>query len=298
MESRSKRQRLILVSSNVSPQRPNLPARFESLNDDTLTTTLEFVGRRSYRSFGGLNKHCREVYLNTKGRRKKTFVYGYAPLSVIIGRYDDTSFKAQNALSKGVVYYNRRDILAWAVQQRNSSLLHRICIIAAQEGRIDLLDEMWNNVNDEDDKRYVFSHVDSQAACSGKLNVLNWLCTKSASMDKYECAEIAANFGHIYIIQWLREEQGLELFGELYCNAALGGHLYVMKWLREQEVPWTDYTFSVAAEAGNLDILQWLQDKGCPWPRGNSIRLYEENVKPEVIDWCRMNRYSDRIYRN
>eukprot|EP00594_Rhizosolenia_setigera_P019316 CAMPEP_0178956388 /NCGR_PEP_ID=MMETSP0789-20121207/10218_1 /TAXON_ID=3005 /ORGANISM="Rhizosolenia setigera, Strain CCMP 1694" /LENGTH=305 /DNA_ID=CAMNT_0020638295 /DNA_START=518 /DNA_END=1433 /DNA_ORIENTATION=+ len=282
--SRSKRRRLILVSSNVSSQWPGLPAICESLNDDTLTTILEFVGDKSYRSFGGVNKHCKEVYLNTQGMTKETFLFGYAPLSVIIDRYDDdTSVEARGALSKGVVFYNRRDVLDWALQHQMTKLLSRICSIAAGEGRIDILVEMWNYI--DDDKRSIFRGLGRYAAIGGKLNVLKWIETKGLFFDKDRCAMVAACHAQPHIIQWLKEEQDFELDGELYLHAIRGGQLNVMKWLREQEVYWDEYTFTIAAEKGNLEVLQWLHDEGCPWPKEtedeDELSLHEDEIEPE-----------------
>eukprot|EP00594_Rhizosolenia_setigera_P014942 CAMPEP_0178967800 /NCGR_PEP_ID=MMETSP0789-20121207/17831_1 /TAXON_ID=3005 /ORGANISM="Rhizosolenia setigera, Strain CCMP 1694" /LENGTH=301 /DNA_ID=CAMNT_0020653521 /DNA_START=30 /DNA_END=935 /DNA_ORIENTATION=+ len=293
--SRSKRRRLI--SSNVSPRRrPDLPAIFESLNDDTLTTILEFVGNKSYATYAGINKQCREVYLSS-GMTKETFVYGYGPLSVIQNRYDNNpSYSARVALSKGVLFFNRKDVLGWAFQERKTYLLREICNVAAGEGRLDLLNQVLYNIEDEDDKRFIFEEVDCYAAKNGTLNVLKWYDTKGFNFYKDCYAEIAAKHGHLHILKWLREEKRLELERELYCEVIWGsGQLHVMKWLREQEVDWDDWTFRYAAWNGNINILQWLHNEGCPWPRGDAYLVSDEDVTPEVIDWCRSNGYGDRI---
>jgi len=296
-----------MVSSScyVLPhQRPDLPARFESLIDDTLTIVLEFVGKKSYRSFGGVNKHCREIYLNTKGMMKETFLYGYGPLSVIKDRANERIERMEEnddfllyPVGKGVVLYNRRDVLAWALQERKNDVLKGICFVAAREGRFDLLNEVWENVEDWDDKEeetIIFESVDFCAAIHGKLKVFKWLDGKGLKIDKYWCVKTAAYRGHLHIIQWLQEEQGLELHEEsLYMYAINGKHLHVLKWLREQKVDWSEYNFTYAVEAGNLDIIQWLHKRGCPWDQ--NIHVNEEDLKPEVVEWCRANGYGDRL---
>jgi len=304
----SKRQRLMSLSLHVSPLRPDVPARFESLSDDPLTTILEFVGRRSYRSFGGLNKHCREVYLSTKGMTKETFVYGYATLSVIINKIeraiedDDWDLYLFETVGKGVAFYNRRDVLAWALQREYEYLSRFICYVAAREGRIDILDEVWNYIGDdadEADKRTIFENIDTEkvVAWYGKLNVLKWFEMKGLSIFTEICAYSACSNGQIHILQWLEEEQGLELNGGYYEDAIEYGQLNVMRWLREKEVPWSDDgdTFLEAAEKGNLDVLQWLHDEGCPWDYNHTINISEDRVKPEVVKWCRVHGYGDRI---
>eukprot|EP00594_Rhizosolenia_setigera_P018063 CAMPEP_0178964670 /NCGR_PEP_ID=MMETSP0789-20121207/15811_1 /TAXON_ID=3005 /ORGANISM="Rhizosolenia setigera, Strain CCMP 1694" /LENGTH=205 /DNA_ID=CAMNT_0020649481 /DNA_START=163 /DNA_END=777 /DNA_ORIENTATION=- len=202
---------------------------------------------------------------------KETFLFGYAPLSVITDRYERDgryNWILREALYKGVLFYNRKDVLEWALEERNYRVLSRICCVAAEEGRIDLLYKVWNYIDDyEDDKENIFGGVGNNATNHGQLNVLKWLESKGFYIDKYECAAGAARGGYLHIIQWLKEEKALQLHGELYFYAIDGGgHLHVMKWLREQEVDWSEEAFPYAANKGNLNILQWLHDEGCPWP--------------------------------
>lgn len=57
-------------------------------------------------------------------------------------------------MGKGVVLYNRRDVIDWLLQERKNDLLREICEVAAGEERTKVLDEVW--MEEEDDKRYVF----------------------------------------------------------------------------------------------------------------------------------------------
>jgi len=292
ISARSKRQRLILVSPPASLQRSDLSATFDSMNDDTLTTVLEFVGDKCYRSFGGTNKNCKDVYLSS-GMTKETYLYGYAPLSVIRERYDN-SFSARDALSKGVVLYNRIGIFEWALREKDIFLLRGICYVSAEEGRVDLLNKVWNNVrDDEDDKDEIFYYVECSTARDGKLEVLKWFEIKGLFINKFACAKEAAIHGQLHIMKWLREKQGLKLNGYLYDEAIDGDHFHVLKWLREQSCPWKEYTFHYAAQKGNMEIIQFLHDEGCPWNRSFLVR--EDRLKPEVIDWCEANGYMNRI---
>jgi len=302
----NKRRRIIL--SYVSPPRPDdLPAIFESLNDDTLTTVLEFVGGKSYKSFGGTNKRCREIYLTTKGMTKETFMYGYGPLLVILDIIERTNelqkavgegvfwdYEFFESVGKGVVFYGRRDVMDWAVQEQNKYLLYGICRVAAGEGRFDLLEEVWNHIENDDEKEWVFRGGECSAAIHGKQEVLKWLETKGLSIDISDCGNKAAFHGQLHLLKWLREEKGLDLDRYLYFEAIGGGHLHVMKWLREQGCPWNKRTFYDAAKKGNLDILQWLHGEGCLWPRGVDFEYSVRGLKPEVIDWLRANGHGDR----
>jgi len=195
-------------------------------------------------------------------------------------------------MGKGVLLYNRRDIFKWALQERSNCVLIGICNVASKEGKIDVLEEMWNNIDDEDDKEDVFRYVNRSAACVGKLNVLKWFETKGLYFNKNKCAKVAARNGQLQILEWLRE-QGLELNWELYDEAIKGDHLRVMKWLREQEFGCYRYTFYFATRKGNLDILQWLHDEGYPWH--HNVCVDELCLKPEVVQWLRANGYSGRL---
>jgi len=81
------------------------------------------------------------------------------------------------------------------------------------EGRIDILEEMWNNVNGRS--------VDAYAARGGKLNVLKWYETKGLSINIAFCAQKAAYGGQTHIIQWLREEKGYQLKRECHDSNVL-----------------------------------------------------------------------------
>jgi len=284
----------MMMMSYVSPRlRPDVPATFESLNDDTLGLILKFVGDKSYATYARINKRCKEVYL-ASGMAKETFVFGYAPLSVIIGRYvDDPSCSFE--VSEGVVVYNRLDVLDWALQEYDENLLKSICFVAAVDGRIGLLNEVWNDIED-DDKECIFGGIDCAAANGGKLNVFKWIEEKELPIDKEDCASQAAFHGQTHFLQWLQEEKSLQLSEGLYNKAIRGGHINVLKWLREQEVPspWDEYTFQHAALKGNLEVLQWLHDEGCPWDPSNSV--YKGYVDSEAQEWLRTNGYGNRLY--
>eukprot|EP00594_Rhizosolenia_setigera_P001773 CAMPEP_0178953146 /NCGR_PEP_ID=MMETSP0789-20121207/8253_1 /TAXON_ID=3005 /ORGANISM="Rhizosolenia setigera, Strain CCMP 1694" /LENGTH=296 /DNA_ID=CAMNT_0020634365 /DNA_START=30 /DNA_END=920 /DNA_ORIENTATION=- len=293
MESSSSKRRRLMMS--YVPRRPDLPAIFESLNDDTLTTVLGFVGNKSYAVYAMINKHCKEIYLSS-GMTKETFLYGYAPLSVIIDKIEGgEQIDPELRVGKGVVSYNRRDVFQWALGERNNDLLWGICVVAAEEGRTDILEEVFNGVGDWNDKRYVFLDVDNSAAGHDKLNVLKWLKDKRLFIDTYDCASEATANGHLQILEWLKEEKGLKLNEQLYNYAIQGGHLHVMKWLSEQRVDWEEFTFPCAAKKGNLEVLQWLHDEGCPWPEDPRHRVYEHLLEPDVIEWLRTNGFDDRI---
>eukprot|EP00594_Rhizosolenia_setigera_P007456 CAMPEP_0178953402 /NCGR_PEP_ID=MMETSP0789-20121207/8397_1 /TAXON_ID=3005 /ORGANISM="Rhizosolenia setigera, Strain CCMP 1694" /LENGTH=217 /DNA_ID=CAMNT_0020634653 /DNA_START=134 /DNA_END=787 /DNA_ORIENTATION=+ len=214
---------------------------------------------------------------------KETYLYGYAPFAVIKDKIerailvddDDEEEKLFKRVGKGVVLYGRLDVMEWALGQR-TNLLHKICEVAAEEGRLNILKEVWNNANNDDNNIF------------------------GGFVIKVSCAFRASEYGQLHILQWLKEEQGLKLFEDLYNYAVRGvqgngGHLHVMKWLREIEVPWGECTFPCVACRGHLDILHWLHNEGCPWPEYYKFPVREEHLKPEVVEWLRVDGYSDRF---
>eukprot|EP00594_Rhizosolenia_setigera_P006674 CAMPEP_0178952780 /NCGR_PEP_ID=MMETSP0789-20121207/8043_1 /TAXON_ID=3005 /ORGANISM="Rhizosolenia setigera, Strain CCMP 1694" /LENGTH=305 /DNA_ID=CAMNT_0020633945 /DNA_START=64 /DNA_END=981 /DNA_ORIENTATION=- len=303
METRSKRRRLISLSSYDSLRpapAPDVPATFESLNDDTLTTVLEFVGGKSYAIYAGINKRCKEVYLHTPGMTKETFLYGYAPLALIIDKFFEAvqfynPSEELELMGKGVVLYNRRDLMEWAIQEQQTSIIESFFEAAASEGRLDILDEVWNISQECSWFRWLCFH--GYRTCNGKLNVLKWFLMKGIfdinNFNNERCENVAAYEGHLHILQWLKEDIGLQLKADLYDHAIWGNQLNVLKWLREQEVSWGVHTFRIAAKYGNLDILQWLHDEGCPW----DCKFYtrESWLEPEAQEWLIANGYGDRI---
>lgn len=197
-------------------------------------------------------------------------------------------------MGKGVVLFNRRDVLGWALEERNTKILRGICKIAAEECRINLLEEVFNAVEDWCEKKEdIFGDVDCAAANGGKLNVLMWFEQKGLSIDKVDCAEEASHGGQLHILEWLREEQGLELFEDLYCSAIAGNQFHVMKWLREQKVPWYDYTFACAAAEGNMKVLQWLENEDCPWDP--NILISQSFLNDDVIQLLLVIGHGDKF---
>jgi len=86
---------------------------------------------------------------------------------------------------------------------------------------------------------------------------------------KYEhAAEIAAEHGHIHILDWMYNKNTPRLYGgaDACRGAARGGQLEALKWLRAQlpPAPWTEAALIDALGHGHLHIVEWLAERGCP----------------------------------
>lgn len=268
---------------------------FDTLNNDTIGLVLQFVGKKSYATFGGINQLCRNVYVASE-MPKETFLFGYAPLSVILDQCRDWGWQTDsmlgNPLGLGVVHHNRNDVLQWALQEQHG-ILRGICEVAIEEGRFDILNKVSSNV----DKSFLeelcyLGGLSRYATTLGRLGALKWMYNNGiVDQDSIDLAKEAASEGHLPILIWLKDI-GCNFDEEVPSSAANNGHLHVLKWLREQRCPWNEWTFVRAVRSGNLDMLEWLKKEGCPWKEDG---IYFEMFIRSGSDgetWLRDNGYN------
>lgn len=146
----------------------------DSLNDDTLYKVLEFVGMTSYMSFGRVNKMFHNIFL-MHHVPTKTFLYGYAPIDLIIQQESQQCCFDVASLAYGVVLFNRDDILEWCFEQQDKYKLEFICIRATQEGRIDMLNKIFLKVDISTLHFLRSSSVGSCYEARGDSDTLCWL---------------------------------------------------------------------------------------------------------------------------
>eukprot|EP00594_Rhizosolenia_setigera_P012987 CAMPEP_0178955130 /NCGR_PEP_ID=MMETSP0789-20121207/9417_1 /TAXON_ID=3005 /ORGANISM="Rhizosolenia setigera, Strain CCMP 1694" /LENGTH=287 /DNA_ID=CAMNT_0020636693 /DNA_START=202 /DNA_END=1065 /DNA_ORIENTATION=- len=277
------------------------PAEFDLLNDDTLGLILQFHGRDTTYlplPFGILDKRCLEIFLSTEMAREK-FLFGYAPLSVIIdfcrGLELFEYYRFSDSLGKGVFHYGRRDVFDWALQEKNQFVLGCIFAYAAGERRLDVMTEIAEKLEYIDIFEDGFcEHVLCLSAAScGHLDVLDWLVSCGFSEEYYErYADAAAANGHLNILEWI-EDIGCRFDREALNSAARGGHLHILRWLREQGWRFDESTFWQAAMSGNLEILDWLQAEDCPW-KDNA--RFPNKLSSDTQQWLRDNGYHFNLY--
>lgn len=201
----------------------NYDASFSSLTDDVLYHIVEFVGKKCYFPFGLLDKRCKRIF-NEYNLPKVTFLYGIAPLDVIIQKYLQYVLEASEkckysyesqmishrlGMNLGVIKYNRRDLLNWTIKRGEKTILSDICRYAALDSRLDILREIFYNSN---------------------IKLLRQLQNASAIM----------------------------------CPYAARCELKVLKWLRSHGCQWDYRLFEEAVIGGREDIISWLMENGCP----------------------------------
>lgn len=194
---------------------------FNSLSDGMLSQVLQFVigtgekerRRDEHHHFARINKRCYDIY-TTYGISNDNFLFGYGTLSQIIDKWNKcecNAWEMRDSVAKGVVYCNRNDVLNWLLKEQDKYLLFGVCGVAAKEGRTDLLDKVWNNV-EEWHREYIFEGLERVADHHGKLDVYtNWLEAKLLLEQKKieEEKKKRATFGDS-IIEWVKQNGGLE----------------------------------------------------------------------------------------
>jgi len=76
-------------------------------------------------------------------------------------------------------------------------------------------------------------------------------------------------------------------FDEETCKiAAYSGHVHVIKYLIEEEgVEWTEEIAETAAHTGHINVLEYVLDNNLQWDPTMCLSAAEENGKHEVAQW-------------
>eukprot|EP00953_Heterococcus_sp_UTEX-ZZ885_P012570 7207-Heterococcus_DN1.PRE.2 len=106
-------------------------------------------------------------------------------------------------------------------------------------------------------------NVCGAAGEAGDLEQLNWLFSHGATVDN-STAMIAARGGAVPVLEWLQQQQDVELKEHTMCCAAEHGHLQLCQWLHAQQCPWDDTATFSAARYNHCATLRWLIESGCP----------------------------------
>ena len=154
---------------------------------------------------------------------------------------------------------NRLDILAWA---RDYDCLwdETIVRIAAIKGHLGVIQWAMAHGGDWTDSVY------TEAARAGHLDVIAWCYTHviagnwTRKMIRKQVAEAAAEYGHLPILQWAREE-GYDWVSWVWYHASCGSQLRVMDWLWAQGCPCAFVLLRAMAQYKPA-VVQWLDDHG------------------------------------
>jgi len=151
----------------------------------------------------------------------------------------------------------------------------------------------------------------AHAASTGSFEILKYICendlnqiennthdstpsfTQSATLRvdyNDDILDSAVRGGHLEIVKYLREIQGVN-YGIFTCSgAAYNGHLEVLKYLRTEFngsiCSWNEHTFSSAATTGRIDVLEWLYENKCPYHKWSCVNAIRYN-RFDSLKWLR-----------
>lgn len=118
------------------------------------------------------------------------------------------------------------------------------------------------------------------AIISGSLDICKWLCDELLNIksNTYEYQQIAAEYGHINILEWILVEKQMKPYNDLCTCAAKGGHLATIIWLKNNNFSKIGISMVItAAENGFYDIVKWAIEgpNNCEWqtPAPNKVAL-------------------------
>lgn len=293
---------------------------FDALLDEHLQEIQQFVGNKSYVGSGAINKRCHKLYVTSKDMEKKTFRYGYAPLSNLIRTLD---LNQSRSIGEGIVCFGRRDLLNWILTNDKYGTFLGICNVAAYEGRLDILKQTHEKCDKTlrdpsikldtpvcylDDCKQNFAYISNEtlekfckekiylqgcskeAAKGGKLHVLKWLGDVGCDVLNADSCNAAASGGSLAVVQWLHDN-GCNVFNTKVCSEAAGsGNVELVEFLRQNGGSWDESACLSAAMNGQLTVLKWLRaELNCSWNAEICCMLAAENGHLEVLKWLSQN---------
>jgi hypothetical protein len=237
----------------------------------------------------------------------------------VIQKQIPRTLECHQIASKG--YLN---VLKWAVDSGYPVDNSQVCSEAALHGHFEVLEWVCS-------EGYLWdSQTTTNATKGGHFHILKWTVERGCPVDcntslvaaefghleilkwieqqrKFRChpsygSELAATNGHIHIIQYLGQNNGIDYTWRTYQVAALKGYENIIKFLIK-----TDRTLSKiipnandhhneemacvcsgAARGGHLNILQLLRETGFYWDNRTCL-LATKNDHLHILKWARAN---------
>ena len=142
---------------------------------------------------------------------------------------------------------------------------------------------MGNNINYTTDSIESITDFENKLKMGVKIeyNIID-------NLSEYELSLIAAKYGYLNIIKWLRSQNPPCPWSHETCTVAASyGQLEVLKWLRAQDppCPWSSDLFTSVVQTCNIGMLQWLITQNPPCPYDNIIfEIANNNGNLHVIE--------------
>jgi hypothetical protein len=160
---------------------------------------------------------------------------------------------------KAAALSGRLFMLQHLVRELQVPLPHATGHCAARSGSISVL--MWLK-----EEGFEFDYYTcAGAAQGGQLAVLQRLRSEGFEWDVQYIACYAASSGSIETVEWLRQQQGVEINAEVLAWAAGADQIAMCEHLRNTGCDWNDSACDQTGMSGAVDTLRWLREHGCPW---------------------------------
>ena len=115
------------------------------------------------------------------------------------------------------------------------------------------------------------TRVFSDVLLPGSVALVKWALAEGCPRDDgdeedlFTMAHVAAQFGHMELVEWLCGEGGFAMNEGVMGWAARSGDLELVRWLRGEGCPWDDWTCYWAVDKGHVEVLRWARENGCTW---------------------------------
>jgi len=243
----------------------------EMFPDDIIVNLFEFVGKDSYMGFGSVNRKFNEIF-KTHSETKTSSYGGYENFELIIERFERsyTSYMCRPEICRniavGIVLYDRKDLLDYAIKKKVILLSEIISCLAAENGRFIFLKNVFLEIVDKKVLEYIKGRPDviAFAASAGYLRIIQYLFENGFKWNHYACYQ-AARHGHLDSLKFLYEN-GCECYQNSCNGAAENGNLECLKFLHETvKCKWNSMACYHAAANGHINCLTYLHEQGCEW---------------------------------
>lgn len=127
----------------------------------------------------------------------------------------------------------------------------------------------------------------------GNLFLLKHFFVKTKSYH-HNILCIAAEYGHVHILDWLVKNTGCGLFRRLSIAAGRGGHIHVLEWLVKHKFNRLE-SIDVSVEAtkhDHLHVLKWLREHGYEIYDTHCSKIAAEKGNMEILEWIYENGYN------
>ena len=144
---------------------------------------------------------------------------------------------------------------------------------------------LYVDVEADKSKRVILKNYFSStlAAEDGHLDILEWLSEKKGILpDKWGANRAAAN-EHIEVLEWLEKREILPN-EEAAIYAAESGHLKVLEWLEKREILPDKNGANDAVENGHINVLEWLKKRRI-FPDGQRVNRAARDGHLDILEW-------------